>query len=95
MVWLESKERDYVMTTPFGGGGLPSRPSFGGGGLPSRPQFTPIGVGNRTDKGLRINLDKAHGVYPVHVDVVKRLPGIGAHKIRIGSDGEILSDELT
>ncbi|MEK7542848.1 MAG: hypothetical protein AAB503_00890 [Patescibacteria group bacterium] len=58
--------------------------------------LTPIGWGNaRGNSGIRVNLDKAHGESPDHVDMVVPLPELGtAHKIRVDRNGRIISDEL-
>jgi hypothetical protein len=61
---------------------------------------SPIGTGNRTNPDLRVNYDRGHERLPDHVDMVVRLPelnsfGIGAHKIRVDSCGNVISDELT
>ncbi|HBV01105.1 MAG TPA: hypothetical protein DEF00_01770 [Candidatus Taylorbacteria bacterium] len=53
------------------------------------------------EREVRINFEKAHGVWPDHVDMVQPFDqGLsqevfyGAHKIRVGADSKILSDEL-
>jgi len=60
----------------------------------------PIGSGNRSEPDQRVNPDRAHGGMPDHVDMVIRIPslkiaGLGAHKIRVDGQGNIISDELT
>lgn len=59
------------------------------------PKFRPIGSGNRENPDQRVSFDKKHGDWPDHVDLVVRLPEIGAHKIRVNDEGQIISEELT
>jgi hypothetical protein len=56
----------------------------------------PIGIGNRENRDLRVNADKAHGGWPSHVDVVVPIRDARvAHKIRVDGYGNIISDEIT
>lgn len=57
-------------------------------------EFRSIGSGNRDNPDQRVSADRAHGDLPDHVDMVVRIPEVGAHKIRVDRDGEILTDEL-
>jgi len=58
-------------------------------------RFTPIGSGNeRGNSGVRVNFDPAHGDLPDHVDVVVPIPMVGAEKIRVDGEGNIISHEF-
>jgi len=41
-----------------------------------------------------MKIDRPHPPWGPHVDAITPIPGIGSHKVRIGPDGNILSDEI-
>lgn len=51
------------------------------------------------EEDIRVTKGEQHEPWGLHVDVVVRLDtgisGAGAHKIRVGPNGEIVSDEIT
>lgn len=44
--------------------------------------------------GVQIHPDRAHGIFPDHVDVRTRLLPGACQKLRVDFDGNILSDDL-
>jgi len=49
----------------------------------------PMAVGQ-----TKVNFDSAHGSFPDHADMITRLPGKMAQKLRVDGNGNILTDEI-